>query len=172
MSVEAAKLAAAKAAAAIQAQLGMNLGVSIPGVSGGDVVGGEGAGGSGGDGGNGNDDGPLIDLSATYPGVPPGWGAGMNEPQLRAAYQQHTRQSRRLYVGSIPNGTQNFDLQQFFNDAMLTSGRLHLESIRILILAYILVRTLHVSTPCIRRRRFKKKATRLACFCFKALHHQ
>jgi len=38
------------------------------------------------------------------------------------AYQQHTRQSRRLYLGAIPPGTKVPELQQFFNDAMLSSG--------------------------------------------------
>lgn len=123
MSVEAAKAAAAKAAAAIQAQLGVNLGVSVPGFDVGASAGGDDAGrGAGDEGVGGGDAASLIDLSGTYPGVPPGWGAGLNESQLRAAYQQHTRQSRRLYVGSIPQGTQNFDVQRFFNDAMLTSG--------------------------------------------------
>lgn len=101
MSVEAAKAAAARAAAAIQAQLGVNLGVSV-------------AGGAGAPAG--------ADVSARYPGLPQGWGAGLNDAQLAAAYQQHTRQSRRLYVGSIPPGTQNGHLLQFFNDAMVSSG--------------------------------------------------
>ena len=123
MSVEAAKAAAAKAAAAIQAQLGMDLGVSVDGTTGGHAGGGELAGAVGGAAdGVANNGSSSLDLSATYPGVPPGWGAGMNDAQLSAAYQQFTRQSRRLYVGSLPPGTQNADLQQFFNDALLTSG--------------------------------------------------
>lgn len=57
-----------------------------------------------------------------YPGMPPGWGSGMTEEQRAAAYHQHTRQSRRLYVGGIPKGTRDVDLIRFFNDAMLASG--------------------------------------------------
>jgi hypothetical protein len=57
-----------------------------------------------------------------YPGVPHGWGAGMTEAQLQAAYHQHTRQSRRLYVGNIPKGVSDLAVTKFFNDAMLASG--------------------------------------------------
>ena len=59
-----------------------------------------------------------------YPGMPPGWGAGMSASQLQAAYHQHTRQSRRLYVGNIPvrNGVTADAITKFFNDAMLASG--------------------------------------------------
>ena len=96
MSVEAAKAAAAKAAAAIQAQLGMPLGYA-------DV------------------DAAPAD-PALYPGMPEGWGAGMNEPQRQTAYAQHTRQARRLYIGGIPPGAINSDVQRFLNDLMLNSG--------------------------------------------------
>ena len=57
-----------------------------------------------------------------YPGMPPGWGAGMTEEQRAAAHHQHTRQSRRLYVGGVPRGTTVDHLVRFFNDAMLASG--------------------------------------------------
>ena len=60
-----------------------------------------------------------------YPGMPPGWGAGMSAAQLQAAYHQHTRQSRRLYVGNIPrvNPPVSADaITAFFNDAMIASG--------------------------------------------------
>ena len=59
-----------------------------------------------------------------YPGMPPGWGAGMSASQLQAAYHQHTRQSRRLYVGNIPvrSGVTADAVTKFFNDAMLASG--------------------------------------------------
>ena len=60
-----------------------------------------------------------------YPGMPPGWGAGMSAAQLQAAYHQHTRQSRRLYVGNIPRVTPPVSadaITAFFNDAMIASG--------------------------------------------------
>lgn len=60
-----------------------------------------------------------------YPGMPPGWGAGLSAAQLQAAYHQHTRQSRRLYVGNIPrvNPPVSADaITAFFNDAMIASG--------------------------------------------------
>jgi len=57
-----------------------------------------------------------------YPGMPPGWGAGMSASALQAAYHQHTRQSRRLYVGNVPKGTSDIAVTKFFNDAMLASG--------------------------------------------------
>ena len=57
-----------------------------------------------------------------YPGMPPGWGAGMSAAQLQAAYHQHTRQSRRLYVGNIPRRTTGEAITAFFNDAMIASG--------------------------------------------------
>lgn len=57
-----------------------------------------------------------------YPGMPHGWGAGMNAAQLQAAYHQHTRQSRRLYVGGVPKGITAEQVTKFFNDAMLASG--------------------------------------------------
>jgi splicing factor U2AF subunit len=48
----------------------------------------------------------------------------MSASQLQAAYHQHTRQSRRLYVGNIPvrSGVTADAVTKFFNDAMLASG--------------------------------------------------
>ena len=57
-----------------------------------------------------------------YPGMPPGWGAGMSAAQLQAAYHQHTRQSRRLYVGNVPRTATADAITAFFNDAMIASG--------------------------------------------------
>ena len=49
----------------------------------------------------------------------------MSAAQLQAAYHQHTRQSRRLYVGNIPRVTPPVSadaITAFFNDAMIASG--------------------------------------------------
>ena len=46
----------------------------------------------------------------------------MTEAQRDAAYHQHTRQSRRLYVGNLPKRVSPEDIVKFFNDAMLASG--------------------------------------------------
>ena len=92
MSADAAKAAAQRAASRVHASLGM--------ISGG----------------------PTAIDPARYPGMPPGWGAGMTEAQRDAAYHQHTRQSRRLYVGNLPKRASPEDIVKFFNDAMLASG--------------------------------------------------
>ena len=95
MSADAAKAAAQRAASRVHASLGM--------ISGGSSI-------------------AAADLAARYPGMPPGWGAGMTEAQRDAAYHQHTRQSRRLYVGNLPKRVSPEDIVKFFNDAMLASG--------------------------------------------------
>ena len=41
-----------------------------------------------------------ADVNSKYPGMPIAWGLNMTEAQRETAYAQHTRQSRRLYVGS------------------------------------------------------------------------
>ena len=46
----------------------------------------------------------------------------MTEAQRDAAYAQHTRQSRRLYVGSLPKPVTDEALHAFFNNAMVNSG--------------------------------------------------
>ena len=63
-----------------------------------------------------------ADVNSKYPGMPPAWGVGMTEAQRDAAYAQHTRQSRRLYVGSLPKPVTDEALHAFFNNAMVNSG--------------------------------------------------
>ena len=63
-----------------------------------------------------------ADVNSKYPGMPPAWGVGMTEAQRDTAYAQHTRQSRRLYVGSLPKPVTDEALHAFFNDAMVNSG--------------------------------------------------
>ena len=62
-----------------------------------------------------------ADVNSKYPGMPPAWGVGMTEAQRDAAYAQHTRQSRRLYVGSLPKPVNDEALHAFFNNAMVNT---------------------------------------------------
>ena len=63
-----------------------------------------------------------ADVNSKYPGMPIAWGLNMTEAQRETAYAQHTRQSRRLYVGSLPKPVTDESLHKFFNDAMVNSG--------------------------------------------------